>query len=285
MGNNFSNRQDLYIHSMDNSQQCQELQDQVMIRICFEKSDQPPQIIFPNPFRRLISEKDDSQKISILALNLSYICNETKHDLLIHLHDIFEVLNKKNEDSAHVDDTGHIKILCPANFNGPVLGNDRILYKPRLNLDVIRSYVGLNLLDINIKPIQPNEIHFTESVLELSHPIVYFILNNEEKLQQFGTNMIQRTNEPNFVKIDTVYLNRVKEFFKNTIYDDLRTTRFDDVKITCPLPRELQNELINSKKSSSAASVTLILQINYLLILTGGGKLKHQEIKIWKKKK
>jgi hypothetical protein len=275
MGNNFSNRQDLYIHSIDNAQ-CQELQDQIMIRINFTDKNEP-HIIFTNPFRRLVSEKDTSQRICILALNLSYICNETKHDLLIHLHHLFEVLNKKNEDAAHVDDTGHVKILCPGNFNGPVLGNDRILYKPRLNLDVIRNYACLNLLDINVKSIGENS---QESILELSHPLIYFILNNEEKLQEFGTNMIQRISNDSgsFVKVDTVYLNRVKEFFKNTIFDDLRPTRFDDVKIECPIPKDLANELANKKSSFFSPSITVLIQINYLLISESAGKLKQIKI-------
>jgi hypothetical protein len=278
MGNNFSSRQDFYVHSMDNTH-TQELQDQVMIRLIPDGTLFVP--VLANPFRRLVSEKDDSQKICILGLSLVYICNESKYDVNIQLQNIFDVAIKKNEDTAHTDDTGCLKILCPANFNGPVLGNDRILYKPRLTLDVIRNYAGLNILDINIKPMQEggqNEM----TLLELAHPIVYFILNNEDKLQEFGNsvNQIQRTNDPNFVKIETVYLNRVKEFFKNTIYDDLRMTRFDDVKIASVIPKGLFDELQNRKISPPLMSVTVIIQINYLQISSGSGKIKHQQIKI-----
>ena len=277
MGNNFSSRQDFYVHTMDNTH-TQELQDQIMIRLV--PSDGSIFVpVLPNPFRRLVSEKDDSQKICILGLSLVYICNESKYDVNIQIQNVFDVAIKKNEDMAHMDDTGCLKILCPANFNGPVLGNDRILYKPRLNLDIIRNYAGLNILDINIKPMQ-QENQNDMTLLELAHPIVYFILNNEEKLQEFGSgNQVQRTADPNFVKVETTYLNRVKEFFKNTIYDDLRMTRFDDVKIGSVIPKGLFDELQN-RKHATQMSIVVIVQINYLQISSGGGKIKHQQMEI-----
>ncbi len=127
MGQNFSSRQDHYVNRFSNPKVV-ESQKTFSIRgvvipgdTCLVFNDGKKVI---NPFIDLISQKDEEHSVIIIGIYILYISNETNHDIRINVNNLF-VGSNLNKD--HTDDIGSLLILCPARFNGPVLGMDRIL--------------------------------------------------------------------------------------------------------------------------------------------------------------
>lgn len=261
MGGNFSSRQDVYINRFSNPK-VQEIQKTISVRgvvvpgerhLIFENGKN-----FYNPFKGLISSVDEEHSAVITGIYQLFVRNELNHDLIVNVTGLFNG-KKRNQDVNHVDDTGNLRILCPAKYNSTVNGIDGILYKPRLRHEILQAYVGMEDAII-----ESNQI-----VYENTHPIVHFILHHME-----NPPMVQREG---FFHFEKEYIDRVKLFFKNTIYDDIHKTRFDDAKIMCELPFDLSEQF---KKTLFQESLTFIIQINYLMIMPGESKMKHQELKI-----
>ena len=281
MGGNFSSRKDVYVHHFVNPR-TQERQEQIMVRMMAVPGENAL-VSFNgkremNPFAHLISNKDEGQHAVILGLYVQYICNETKHDVTMTLSGLFGV-SGENQDVKHIDDSGKLSILCPANFNKAVEGNDRILYKPRLRDDVIRAYAGLDsamLRDQSI--VLSNDNNSDESiVLEMSHPMVHFIITNGELLRPESNDLRKRDG---FVEISHTFLKKARDFYRDTIHGDLHTTRFEETQIICAPPRDVLEDIQNKKNPSTFPNVSVVLQLNYLMVTPGEPKMKHDEIKV-----
>lgn len=262
MGGNFSSRQDVYINRFHNPK-IQEMQKIISVRGVVAPGER--HLIFENcknsdnPFKGIVSTVDEEHAAVITGIYLLFVKNETNHDLIVNVTDLFNG-KKRNQDVSHVDDTGNLRILCPAKYNNSVTGIDGILYKPRLKHEILQAYVGM----------EDAIVAETDQIIyENTHPIVHFIIHHME-----NPPMVQREGYFHFEK---EYIDRVKIFFRNTIYDDIHKTRFQDTKIMCELPLELSEQF---KKSIFQQSLTFIIQINYLMIMPGESKMKHQELKI-----
>lgn len=261
MGGNFSSRHDVYINRFNNPK-IQEMQKTISVRGVVVPGER--RLIFENgkdsdnPFKGLVSPIDEGHSAVITGIYLLFVRNEMNEDLIVNVNGLFNG-KKRNQDVSHVDDTGNMRILCPAKYNNPVTGIDGILYKPRLKHEILQAYVGME--DTIVA--ESNQI-----IYEITHPIVHFILHHME-----NPPIDKREGYFHFEK---EYIDRVKLFFKNTIYDDIHKTRFEDTKVTCELPVELSEQF---KKSIFQQSLTFIIQINYLMIMPGESKMKHQELK------
>lgn len=244
---NFSTRQDLYINKFNNPK-VKDIEKTFCIRGSLVDGEK--QLIFDtvNPFKQLVSEKDASHEFIITSMYLIYLKNETKQEFQIHLNNLFHGKNM-NQDVKHEDDTGCVKILCPASYDGPVNEIDGLLYKPRLRDEMIRKYGGM-------------EITTDSDVLEVNHPLVHFILHHTDRPQYTKL-------DGDFFKFDKEYLEKMKNFFNATIFEQIHRTRFEDAKITCEVQQILH------EKKIVYPSVTFIIQMNGLLIMPGENKMKH----------
>ena len=253
MGLNFSSSKDVYMHTFKNPKvkRCSK-------QISIKSKDN-------NPFKDLVSSIDEHQYVHILGLYVNYISNDTPNTLEYVLSGLFEGVGGKNqnEDVKHVDDCGMVKIICPANYDQEVKGNDRILYIPRLPDDILEAFSGLG--EIMMKK---NELDSEYILLELTNPIVYFIkYYSKEHLNPKPDEFIMHP-ETGYYEIKVEFLNKAREFFKNTIYDDFHPTRFENTEISC--------------KNGDGGNVFILLEIHYLLItnMPDANVLKHSKIKI-----
>lgn len=232
-----------------------------------------PNLIFDceNPFKKLITQKDVSHGAVVTSVYVLYIKNETKYDFTVTIDKLFEG-NNLNQDVKHEDDTGCLKILCPANFDGTVDGVDSLIYKPRLNDDILREYSGLEL------PEDENQLIF-----EKQHPIVHFIMHHTPNPQY--TQM-----ENGYIKFEKEYLDKMKLYFKTTVLNHIHVTRFENTRVggrnPVPCGDGVSPKEISLGRDSAPCggrippSITFIIQMNYILIMPGENKMKHLAIKL-----
>ncbi len=276
MGGNFSARRDLYVHHFVNPR-IQEKQEQVMVRLMAVPGENRLVCNKTNPFQHLISSKDEGQRAVITGIYVLFIANETKHDVVVKLAGLFETKKNDNQDVQHIDDSGMLNILCPANYNKAVEGNDRILYKPRLRDDVIKTYAGLDVAMLQDQSITLNNADEESVVLEITHPMVHFIITNQELLKPESGDIVKHER---FFELKPEFFQKARQFYNDTIYASMHTTRFEETRLSCAPPRDVLDDIQNKKDPSSLPNVTLVLQLNYLMITQGEGKMRHQEIKV-----
>jgi len=243
-------RQDIYIHEFCNPFSVEKLKQSMI------STDKPSS----NPFASLISPHEEKQRAVILGIYLLFVCNETYDTCTIQMSGLFEPkkTTHRNEDVGHPDETGTISIICPAQFNGPITENDRILYRPRLKDEYIRKYAGLE--EAIMKP--QSVLNNGRNVYEETNPIVSFIIDHSDHLKPALNSDFVRHNG-GFYEIGAAFLERVQRFFEHTIFDSIRYTRFDQIQFMGGVRKE---------------RISFILQMNYLLITPGELKMKHKEI-------
>lgn len=268
MGLSFSTRQDLYTHHFTNPR-VSEISQEFHYRLIASAGEShfkfPNGKEFINPFPNLVSDKDMFQHIFVTNISLLFLDNETKFDTICQIEGLFGNSAESNEDVKHTDESGKFSILCPANYAGTVKGNDSILYKPRLKDEILKTYAGIAEAIVN-----PGEL--LADSYEITHPLCYFIVNNEHLLEPLPGD-IEKVGETLY-KFDGKFVERVREYFRNTIYNDMHATRFDEAKISMKIPPELQDEL---RKSKNSPNVTIIVRLAGLLVSSGELRLKNVE--------
>jgi len=273
MGNRFSSRQDLYLHEYHNPL-VQDFQLSRMYRFTTGGGDthlvQVPNV--SNPFEGVISPADVHQTAVLTGINLVYVCNEFPNWApTFELSGMFDVAGD-NQDATHPDFTGQIKIICPASLNAPVKDHDRVLYRPRLKEDVIRTYAGLNDAILN-----PQTVSMTRpgdqapiEVFDESSPIVQFINQFGHKLSPASGDIVKHGDK--HYQVSAPFLTRVREFFKHTIYDDMHYTRFDNARLQCELPPDA--------RIPPGLSVSFVLQFCGILISPGNQMNNHRTLRV-----
>lgn len=272
MGLSFSSRRDLYVHQFQNPR-VEEGETEFMLRMCCIAGEN--NLTFSNgkkeinPFTHVVSEKDEGQQAILTSIRVVFINNESDEDVTIRIKHLFA--SSENDDVKHIDDSGEMDILCPAKFNQSVQGNDRILYKPRLREDIIKCYAGLEnaILKENAVPFDQKEESL--SLLQLDHPLVHFIMTNQDTLKPEHGDI--RKHEPSgFFELNPDFVTKARQFFSDYILKDMHMTRFEETLVTA------------SRKTpfigKGEPNVVVILKINYVLITPGEGKMKHAEIKV-----
>lgn len=278
MGSNFSSRKDVYVHQFVNPR-IQDRSEQIMIRMMAVPGE--TYMVFAdgkthcNPFEKFVSRVDDGQEAIITGIYGLFINNESNHSVTMDITGLFES-KSQNEDVHHIDDDGKMKILCPAGINKALEGNDRILYKPRLMDETIRMYAGLEMAILKDFSVSLETDDSAPVMLEYSHPLVHFIVMNMDILQPVPGDVIKH-DTTGYLQVTRAFLIRAREFFADKIVRDLHPTRFEETQCSCLAPKELLEE---AKQRKIYPNVTIVLQMNYLLITPGERKMKHYEIKV-----
>lgn len=251
MGQNFSARKDYRVHTFSNprvERHCAQL----LVRVCNGKS------VEVNPFQqRLINPHDDHARVIVCNLSHSYMHNESNVEAVITIHNLFAP-KAQNQDVPHVDHSGIVTVICPANFRNPVAYHNQLLYRAKLRDVYLDLYSGLE--DVMIATVR-NEGGIC--LLEPNHPLLHFILENLEILEISEREITRRDN--GFHELHCTVVEKAQQFFRNTIYEHILPTRFEDTLITC---------------DNEDANICVLFEIEYLLILPGELRLKHKEMLI-----
>lgn len=260
---NFSSRRDLYVHKCVAPNKTQ-LSKRFAIRLC---ANQTGQLVCtdPNPLASLGSEVDLHQKAIITGIFALFIHNEAKEELDVQIGGLFDLgAARPNQDKPHPDDTGFVTIVCPGRFNGSLEGPDQKQYIPRLSKDDILAYAGMEkaILESNTISLQKEGEEMVE-VFENNNPLVIFLDKNAKSM---GIVDAERF-ESGYTRIGAETLQRVREFFRNTVFDVIRYTHFEDVTVTC------------DTKCAPGTSVSIILQLDYVVVAEAT-QMKLEEIQL-----
>lgn len=274
---NWSSRQDYYLHQFVNPR-VQEYEEKLMVRMYYDQGSMELKMDDPNPFKTLVSLVDEQQRVIIKGMYLLFVNNEFTTDLEVKVTRLFDVpRDHANQDIHHPDDTAQVTILCPRDMNAIVRDRDAVLYKPRLPLSVLTEYVGLEgaILEPQSVKIPTQQVggEGQEEVFEKTNPLVPFILNHKDELKPTPEEFVKMPGPDHqiFYKIQETLLVRVRDLFRNTIFHDMRYTRFEDCRFQCKLQKEPKR---------ATANLCFILELKYLVITPGEGKMHVTEIKL-----
>lgn len=219
---------------------------------------------FATPCSNLVSDKDQDERAVILSISVEYIQNLLKHDVVLTLSNLFErIVKEGNEDVPYPDDTGNISILCPAGIDREMKGSEKLLYKPRLSVDLIKMYAGVGESIINLGP--------DAKAFKQDHPLVYYLINNQEQLDIQPGDVLEKEEIGVYV-MKPEFVQKTKTLFQNTIYDNIHYTRFEDTRLTCPMNKEIFHDMADE---TEFGGVSIVLMFHYLLIRPGELKMKH----------
>ena len=263
MGLNFSSRRDLYLRKCTPPKRT-ERSERFAVRLC---ANQAGQLVCTqeNPFAHLGSDVDVRQKSVILGIYSLFVFNEAHESLEVSIKGLFD-LNKvrPNQDKPHPDDTASITVVCPPKFNGPVEVTNRKQYAPRVSPEEIKMYAGMEkaILEPTTVSLQQEDEQILE-VFEATNPIVTFM---DEHAKDLGTLDVEKF-DTGYRRIGNDSLERIRQFFSNTIFDMMRYTRFEDCSVSC------------DTKCAPGTSVTVILQVDFLVV-EDTGNMQLEEIQL-----
>lgn len=258
MGGNFSTRHDVYLQQFVNPL-VQEAVHRLSIRVQAKADGRLVIVGTENPFARIVSDKDLAQSAIITGIFLLHLRNEvTDAPVEIVVHGLF-VGKNQNQNVPHTDDTGELRIMCPAGFDDVVTGNDQILYKPRLRDEVVRAYAGLDEAFMNEEA----------TTLPENHPIVHFVSTNAKHLElqsrDFTHNPTSKTYD-----LNPEFLAKVKRFYANTIHEDMHPTRFEGTYVDCRT---------TALPPAPGTSVMCVIQVNTLIVTPGEPRMRVLEVR------
>lgn len=234
MGNRLSASRDLYLHEYKNP--CIVPFQLAKLYHCRDAD--------LAPFAGIVSETDKHQKAVVTGIYLLFVYNNAHDAVEVRFSGLFD---GGTIEGVHPDDANQITIICPPDTNGQVAPIDATLYMPRLREDYIRMYGGLEDVMMQPRTLGDTDVEIVKSDED---PLYRFCLVCATPLKA-ASNDIFKDDKSGHFHIKKAYLERVRTFFKNTVMDDIRYTRFETVKVECNVP-------------SSEAS--FIVQINGYLI-------------------
>lgn len=287
MGLNFSTARKEYVIRQYTNPRVKQCENTFMVRMHYSGGDS---LVMDNsnPFQGLVSTGDENQRIIIEGMYLLFVNNEFDLDLEVNVSNLFELPREhRNVDVSHPDDTAKISIVCPRRMNGKVSEMDAYLYRPKLSLETLERYAGLEPAILEPQSIEiPNETQeegggeggaeqvVPEEMFEEGNPIVAFIMTHQEALKPLSNDFEKTEKEnTNYYKISGPFLQRVRTFFQDTIFNDMRYTRFEGCKFECMLPE-------GARIKNASANLSFILQIKYLLVSPGDPRMRSDEIKL-----
>lgn len=284
MGLNFSASRKEYVIRQYTNPRVKQCDNTFMVRMHYTGGDSLA-MENPNPLQSLVSPGDENQRIIIEGMYLLFVNNEFDLDLEVNVTDLFGLPRAhRNVDVSHTDDTAKVTIVCPRRMNGKVPEMDAYLYRPKLALETLERYAGLEPAILEPQSIQiptktndqdPQEEVSREEVFENGNPIVAFIMTHQEALKPVSGDF-EKTGEDNaspYYKISGPFLERVRTFFQDTIFNDMRYTRFEGCKFECRLPE-------GGRVTNASANLSFILQIKYLTVSPGDPRMRSDEIKL-----
>lgn len=263
MGVNFSGARHVYLHQFENPN-VKVTSKRIMIRLVYDEGAKELRVVNgSNPFAQgFLSTVDESQRAVISYIQVEHICNEMDRDFEIQIDQLFDLPEVRNQDASHPDDTGKIVIFCARKQNDGVAMADSILYRPRLADDLISKYAGTEnaILKTSTQTIDQADEESDYALYHKNSPMVCFIMDHGDELAASRHQMAYTSEELNMIRIHKDFVDRVRQLFQHTVWNDLRYTRFEDCKVTCDLGNGQVNHLV------AGASVCVQLNVCYYVV-------------------
>jgi hypothetical protein len=173
----------------------------------------------------IVSDTDKHQKAIVTGIHLLFVYNNGNEAVEMQFSNLFDAPSSAAD--GHPDDTSRITVICPPNTNGQVAPIDATLYVPRLRDDYAHMYGGLEDVVMQPRTLGDTDVEILQSDED---PLYRFCLLCSTPLKAAPSDMSKDEKSGNY-HIKKSYLERVRAFFKNTIMDDIRYTRFENVKL------------------------------------------------------
>lgn len=268
MGLNFSGARHMYLHQFKNEKVVRR-EHQTLIRLQYKPGqDHLEPIGGANPFADLHRTLQENEQAVITGLFLRHVSNETKRDFEVTISNLFDLKGPQNQDASHPDYTGMVRIPCKQLQNAPVPMHDSVLYRPKLSDDTVEKYAGTEeaILNTYTIPLTNDNEQDVEQVFPQACPLIMFIMDNAELLPQERGDLTRVSENPPLYRISDNFLNRVRTLFRNTIFNDIRYTTFEDCRIFCPVGDGALETL------KEGASVCFNMQMVYYVTHKGTNK-------------
>lgn len=280
MGIGWSTRQDFYIHHYENPR-IQRIEKEFLIRMIPISNNEDSHVVLvpadkkENPFATLVSRSAtmSEQCAMVLSIRLTRMVNEFPFNIRFELHRMFDPNPNADATSrleATPDDTGNICIFCPANRTISVKTQDQTVYRTRLESSEAIQYAGLDR--ILYEPAQSGDTQCFND----TDPLIAFVLSRGWALEQAEGDVQRKTTTDGkvYYLLRTAFANRVREFLKNAVFDQMRYTRFENCKIIC------KGSDINKDFKMENQSLLLVFTMEYILISGGTTQMIHTEQKL-----
>ena len=245
-----------------------EHEDASQVTLKFNK----PQLLDPLPH---------DLKAVFLRIKLFWVDNEFDKDILVDLRYLFPPT--KDSLNLHPDYTGKIQIFCPAKTAQETKGIDSILYRPNeLKDETIEKYAGLEdaILGNRTKsmPASDSEEQVVE-VFEQDEPLIEFITSTPP--ETIKKDDVEIMDNGKFYKFKPEFLAYIRGVFKDSVFSDIRYTRFEEMKLHCDLPKSIQQEFYRLYKGqANTPSCYFVLDFYYIIVGPGELKLRHKETQL-----
>lgn len=215
-----------------------------------------------------------NEKCLILGITQLYLQNDSEYDITFYIENLFPINDKdenreNDNNNNHPDNSGSIKIFVPKKCRGVIEKDDQLLYEPQKikNPNILR-YVGME--DAILKPRtvvlnEKDEEKKTEEIFKESDPVVDFMIQHLDEIDEISAADIKEIT-PNEIGGATTYkispnaLEKVREFFKDAIFDIFKYTDLKETKVSWDkLKRKKEEE-------EEDQIIFIILRLEYLVI-------------------
>lgn len=210
-----------------------------------------------HPFKHIVSQVNNDQQAIVTGLYIKFMQNDfADENTKIEITNLFDSENDNDED-----DTRPIYVTCPAKYHGIFSVSDELIYQPALKREEILMYATQEkaLFEPSVVELLMDNEEPGESILfEETHPLIsclvmkHISLSELSKIEHDGKTYYGLKNET---------IEKLKESYNNTIFDNIHYTRFENCKIACNLKvkQELDQPIEKQK------GIVIVLQINYVL--------------------
>lgn len=260
----------------------------------------------------MASKLKTNEKGLIMGIFLLFAQNELSVPLEFTLRDLFTVHEKVLNKKGHPDNTGKLTIFVDAQQRGLQPPDKQLLYASTAENDAALSYAGLEdrilkprSIPIPEPPKEKEEEHSDEDI-QIIKPeqqedqyelftdedeMVKFILQNRERFAPTSHDMFKvdfeerdPTKDITHYHISKKFLNDVRNYFSDAVFPCLHYTKFIDTRMSLALTQEQRAQIISLHPMSGASefvspSISMTLQINSLIITTGGANVTPKAIK------
>jgi hypothetical protein len=215
-----------------------------------------PTELTSRPFENIVSHIDNDQQAIVTGLYVKFIQNDfVDENVMIKIINLFVVNNDNDED-----DNKPIKIPCPPKYHDLFTGSDELIYKPNLTQQKILMYAGQEkfLFEPTIIELLMDESEPMGSLYQDTHPLISCLVEKGMKLSEFS-----KTEQDGkvYYGVGNETIEKIKEYYHDTIFKNIHYTRFEDCKFECTLKVQPEDDIPIEKRKG----IAILMQINYIL--------------------
>jgi len=224
-----------------------------------------------HPFSDIVSKTDQTEHAVVTSLYYKFLHNDfSGDDICVQIEGLYKSDkpdngddDNNNNDENNDDENKIIYIPCPANMNGCISETHELLERPKLKLDKLKRYAGIenHLEHPTLQDIDMDETENDELCYEMTHPLVHLILDmkNNKKFGISPNNVkIVEHDGKEYYQVSKDLVKTLKEFADISIFSKIHYTRFEQCKFS--------TNIYDQPQKNDDKGLTIILQIDYLVV-------------------